>query len=429
MAETRKYTRAGRRNIIDATRLVSQDGEYNLVCAPKGAFDIARHFLGQRGLWRTSYAVGYGDTEYTLPDDATMDVIAQQINEFLEATSIMNCDDLVTGIDAIVDAINAGAASGGCGCGSSGAGPSSPDIETTDTGDVTSGTGTPPVGYPDWETYQQTKCDIASWIVANLAADINWLSHVGVDTLSVLGLGLGLSSLISGTVSIILLSALVALHGYASSALEDIYQGVQSGVEDLVCAIMGGETTQGSIDAFLTELDGIIDAAVSDTIARFAAKQALHYFADTTQFNLLYAPYAAVENLAVPTGADCEACGLDCTNIQLYAGIYYGAGQYASQLNSGHERIEGNYNADGPGADASCGEHQTQTFDAIVGHTGSGAGANDFRIWEGDADGTLVLVYDSDTPPIGQTFCIRRFSYLSATPYSLYLTDGGKCTP
>lgn len=425
MAETRKYTKAGRRNILNANSLVAKSGEYTVVCAPISALEIARAFLRQRGLWRTSYAVSYGDNEYTLPDDETMAVIEQMILEFLEVTTQMDCNDLVTELSAIEQAINGLSMGGGCGCGSGGAGGTSPPADTTDTGDITGGTGTPPEGYPDWDTYQQAKCDIAYWIVNNMLDDIGWWQTISIADLTVTALVAGMASVLSGFTLTALLAALAGLWAYSTSVLEQMDDSLTADIDDLVCVILSGETAQGSMDNFISEIETVLSADISDPIALYLAETVAEKFADPAQFNLLYAPYDDYLGHQIPGGNDCQGCGIPCTTIQMNYGEYLGGGLFSSLHQDNHDRIGFYLNTNTPSGGDPCAGMEDVTIDSLLGHTSVGSG-HDFRVYEDDSP--VQLIYESDTSFSGMEFCCRYIGVLSDTPFTMTITRGGKCS-
>lgn len=432
MAETRKYTRSGRRAIIDANNLVARYGENTLICAPIGALEIARVFIRQRGLWRTSYASAYNDDDYVLPDDATMAIIEDIISQFLEATNTMDCNDLITELNDIEQAINAISSSGGCGCGSGGAGSSEPGADTTDTGDITQATGTPPSGYPDWQTYQDTKCDIAHWIVQNLLDDLIFLENLTISTLPANSFANFLQSVLAGGSILALYTALVSLSSYASSAIADIRAQLQSNFMDVVCAILTGETAQDSLDAYVIAIDAVIDTAIADAFTRYLAKTALHYFGTTTQFNLLYAPYSDVQTRSIPSGQDCEDCGLECHLVDVSIGTDFGNGYYESDFVDNRHRLKMSFNATGPAAGpiSCCGPMELVTLTSVNGWTATGDQDFDWTYSEDNSPSVCTPVqpeYQSDTPPLDVEHCTRNLSIKSSTAFNITITRAGRC--
>jgi hypothetical protein len=426
MDNYRKYPRSGRRSILNASNLVSQVGEDVLICAPIGAFLIARKFLADRGTWRTNYALSYDDGGYYLPDDDTMATIEQMINEFLEATSDMNCTDLTSALDDISASLMTIAANSSCGCGSGGAGGNSPDVSTDDTGDITGTTGTPPDGYDTWEQYQQTKCDVANWIVQNMLDDIGWWKAFGVADLTVTAMVAGMASVLSGFTLTALLAAVAGLWAYSVSTLDQLETTLTNDYDDLVCSLVNGENAQESIDDFLAEMNGALSADISDSVALYFAELVASKFADPAQINLLYADYASVSSHQFPSGNDCGDCGIPCANEQMVYGNNLGAGLFESEYASSSHRIGFYLNNNGSAGFDPCSDMEDVTIDAVTGWTIDPASSpKDFRVWEDDSP--LAIIYDSDTPFTGMTFCCRYIGINSSTAFTLQITREGKC--
>lgn len=433
MAETRPYTRAGRRNIIDGVDLLSKSGSDVLICVPQISLEAARIFLAQRGLWRTSYAMAYGDSDYTIPTVEEFEPIEQAISQFLEDTTLMNCTDLATELAAISDGIAALGASSGCGCGAGGAGQTPPPIDPTDTGDITQSTGTPPDGYTTWEQYQAAKCDIATWIVQNLLDDVRWFQVVQISTLTVGGLAAGIVSVLSAGTLAAILAVLLSILAYEVTMLEDAEDTIVTYFDDLVCAILGGTDAQTSIDNFLSVLNARLDVVVLDPISNFLLKQLLAYWTDTTQFNLLYAPYDEVIARQIPGGADCAACGLTCNNFQVGAGTWLGGLTFdAVKIGTNNYQCSVVFNSDTvDGCSGHCGPMVLMSILEAPGFTGVPGGTPAVRIYQdGDCppDSYNASGYSSDDlPPPQGVYCGRFFQLYSSTDFTVTVARVGVC--
>lgn len=429
MSDTRKYPKSGRRSILNASNLAAKSGQDTIVCVPIGALDIARSLIRDRGYWRTSYAVDYDDAGYTLPGGETMDTITAMLDLFLEGTNEMNCESIITELGDIGDAIAALGAGGGCNCGSAGAGQTPPATETTDTGDITLPTGVPPAGYTSWEQYVSVKCDIATWIMTNILADVRWFQVIQIGTLTFGALAAGMLSVLSAFTLTGVLAALLAILAYEITMLEELEAVLVANFDDLVCAILTGETAQGSMDAFITSINADIVAAIPDSISEFLLQQLVSYWTDPTQFNLLYADYDSVLGKQVPAGADCESCGIPCTNFKIQQGVWQGGLRFDSVWAGNAHRIEVRFNSNTSNCD-NCGPEESISILSYSGHAGH-PDREDWRMWS--TDGACIApvtpdIYNSNTPPaIGQQYCIRFFSFVSTTPWSIDLARHGGC--
>lgn len=432
MADKRSYSRAGRRDIISASDLLAKTGEYALICLPVPALEIARIMVRNRGYWRTSYADTYGEHFYTLPDMADFDVITGFLDEFLEGTTVMDCNDFISELNDIEAAITALGGSGGCGCGSGGAGATSPPPDDTDTGDITEETGTPPGGYTNWAEYQIFKCDIATWVVNNLLADIRWFQGVQIATMTLAGLSAGVLSVLSAFTLTGVLAALIAILAYEFTMLEDLETIIEENFEDLLCDIMQGTTSATSMANFIAGLETLIDAEVADPISEFLLKQLVSYWQDTSSFNLLYAHKDDVEMKQIPAGGDCGACGVSCSSILIGTGTYLGGNVWASGPLAGRHHIAIHMNSTGGGRCVDpCGAMELFSFQTFVGWTDYGGGEYSFKVYQ-DSDcpftPTNATVYQSDTmPPMGVEYCGGGIEVISGTAFTMELERIGKC--
>lgn len=430
MADTRFYTKAGRRAVISATDLLLQEGEYALVCVPIPALEIARKMVRDRGYWLTSYAASYEPNSYTLPDAATMDRITAFLDEFLEATTDMDCNDLITELNDIEQAIISTGGAGGCGCGSGGGGETSPPEETRDTGDITGPTGTPPPGYDNWIHYQGVKCDIAWWIVNNIISDISWIRAVGVGTITFAGFAVGLTSVLSAGTLTGIIAGVIGIVAFGVAILASLSTVLAENTEDLVCEIVTGETTAESISNFKTLIATLLDAETADPTARFLLKQFVNHWMDTSQFNLLYAEFTEVEAHQFPTGHDCSGCGLPCTNFFLQTGVWLGDLAFDSAVSGTCHRVEIIWNNISGSCDDNCGpmeEFSIKSQDAIT----DCVVRNNYQVWSVDDCGDippLPLVWNANFgPAIGQKLCGQLLSFVSGSAWSIEFEAWGGC--
>ena len=373
----------------------------------------------------------YSDNSYTLPDDTDFDLIKGFLDEFLEATTDMSCNDLVTELDDIGNAITALSLGGGCGCGSGGGGATSPAVETTDTGDITLVTGTPPDGYPDWETYQTAKCNIAHFIIQSLLDDVRWWQTVQIGTMTLAYLAAGVVSIMSALTLSAILAGLLGILAYEILMLEDAEEQLETGFSDLLCAIIAGETAQESMDNFISEMTTQMTTAITDPISEFLIIQLLTTWVDTAFFNLLYAPYEEFLGHQIPGGADCSDCGLGCVSFWTSIGTWQGGLTWAGELSGAAYYIGVHFNATSDACGANCGPMETFSLAGMEGYTPKTASNDSFRIWSdavcpwssGNAD-----VYSSDTPLVFDVqYCGRVVQIFSATPFTATFERFGHC--
>ncbi len=431
MGETRKYPRSGRRSLISTPEILAKSGENVLVCVPIPALEIIRQIVRNRGYWRTTYASSYSDDFYTLPGDTDFDTITGFLDLFLEATTKMDCNDLITELDDIGNAITALSLGGGCGCGAGGGGATSPADDPTDTGDITLSTGTPPSGYVDWAAYQVAKCDLATYIVQSLLDDLRWWQTVQIATMTLAGLTAGMVSILSAFTLTAILAGLLAVLAYEFTMLEDAEDQMITGFEDLVCAILSGETSAESQANFIAEMDAQMTAAITDPISEFLVIQLLTVWTDSEFFNLLYAPYEDYLMHSIPAGADCSACGLSCKNFQVYQGTWLGGDVFQGELVSGTYNIRVTYNATDADCANDCGPMEEISLDGLIGYTPYSATNDSFRFYSDAAcpmTSTNADAYSSDTiPTFGVKYCVRHIFIFSATQFTATIGRHGYC--
>lgn len=304
MTETRRYPRGGKRQLINYDHVIDEAGTSKLLCLDEGFLAICHSLVVTRGLWKSTYVKAWDETTYVTPTDEEMLAIRDIVSEGL--TQMTSCTEIEQALQDIAAAISA-QSDGGCGCGAGGAGGTSPAPDPTETDPPTLPGGTPPGGYADWDEYIDRKCDIAAWIIDNLENDMIWLEGVSIGAVTVGGLSLGLASVLSGGTLTAIVALGVGVAGLAAGGIGEIKDAVTNNKALLKCALFDAETAQGSIDNFESAMSTAIDAEIADTVARYVLKEFVNLWADTSQFNLMY---AELDDLSppVPTGADCSSC-------------------------------------------------------------------------------------------------------------------------
>ena len=430
--EFRRFTRAGRRAILDADGLIADLGETIFVCVPKAALAVARALIINRGYWRTTYAKTYGDGGYYTPDDADLDLITGALDEFMEATTEMSCEELNSNLATIAAAIAAAGAGGGCNCGSGGTGDSPPPTNPDDTGDITEPTGTPPDGYTSWGQYQIEKCNVANWIVDNILQDIAWIDTSFLVAGGTLALAAGLLSLIPGVILVILLAAIAAVLLFESGAIAIAEDAMFAGRDDLVCAVYTGENTQESMDNYIAQMVSIIGGTSLGVTSTFLIEEFLKLFAQPSSFNLLYADADIVAQVQVPQGGDCSQCGGGCNIRTAIEGVLVADRVWESTYSGGAHRIGMIFNTTLENlCGAMCGPMAEFIIESISGWTDAEASLDNPRIWH-DSDcaftGTNASVLSTDDiVPVDQLFCGRYLYLTSGTPFTIVLEVVGQC--
>lgn len=320
----------------------------------------------------------------------------------------------------------------GCGCGSGGGPASSPAARTDDFGDITEETGTPPDGYESWSQYQILKCDIATWIVSSLLKDVQWMQTQQIAALTLGALAAGFGALLSGGTLLAILGVLLAILAYEIGSLQEAEDAIQDSFDDLVCALVNGETASGSISNFSDAIDTALAAQTSDPVALSLLATLLNYWADTTAVNLMYAPLEEALAVQIPAEGDCADCGLDCDTDYVSVGEYLGGNLYSSEFLTDTWYITIWFNSTGAAGDCSlfCGPEVDISLLGLSGYTAKSSTVDSFRIW-GDSDcpfnSNNAGVYSSDTQPDTSPRCGRVISIFSTTEFTANIQKGDVC--
>lgn len=427
MPEFKRHPRGSSRQIMSIDRVLGLTGDKVFLCLDRGFVEICKYLARSRGLWRTSYAYDgtVTDVGYEMPTSDEFTQIESIVGEGV--IDMASCDDIVTALESLV----ATTASQNCGCGSNGGPEVSPDVLVDDTGDITSGTGTPPDGYATWAQYQQAKCDIARWILDNLRTDVQWMITHETAALVIGGLAAGLAGLLSANVLVAILGVLLVIAAYEYDMLSDLDDAIGNSYDDLLCALFTGTNAADSIAQFNAALETAINAETLDPVARLLLLELAKYWADTTSVNLMYAPLSEVPN--IPSVGDCSACGVDCNTDWVLSGEYLGGGTFASALSGSDHVISVQFNASGPALDGTddCGPMLQYNLLGLSGYTAKVSGLNSFRLWV-DSDraftSTNATGYNSDTQPASSLdLCGRYFSIFSTTEFTMTIDKIGVC--
>lgn len=263
-------------------------------------------FLSSRGVWATTYATNYYDNGYDIPDSNQLAVVEELISEFLEDTNDMDCSDFNNSLIAIGDAITALSASGGCGCGSGDAGSDEPPGSTQTVDPPGTPGGTVPPGFLDLAEYETYKCDVASWIVDQLRADVVFWQ---LGTVSTMTLTIFISLLVTpvpGARVAALLFAVVALSGLGASVFTVFLAAIDNHRDDLVCALYEATDVATAASDYNAAFDTAVDAETSDLAFRFAIKSVFDLMTSNSVINKLFD-----KDVYTSFGSgDCTGCGI-----------------------------------------------------------------------------------------------------------------------
>ena len=259
MSIKKRYPRGSARTLIDFTRLtdrLTNAGDV-LICIPVGLLDIIRMLLKDRGLWRSTYAIAYDDVGYTSPDSTEFEPVQSTIEAFLEETNTMRCDDLLTSLNAIAEAIRS----------------SSVGIPGNDQTYVSDGEGgvwfgsEAPVDKPTTfggegdafateAAFEEHLCEAANHIVSGMIMSLNNWSILSAASLMA---GIVVAAVIVATPPLAVFIALLVL-GFSFVATGNMAIDMDTRREDWVCAIYNAT---GYAD-MLVRVDSLISELVID---------------------------------------------------------------------------------------------------------------------------------------------------------------------
>jgi len=297
------YTRSNARSIIDFNRLTDRLALGDIVlCLPIALVDIIRVLLSERGLWRTTYAISYGEVGYSIPDEAEFNQVRQMILSFLEETAEMNCNSLLTALRDIASAIRTSAC---CAPGQ--------NIHYVDVGGVIYYGSEQPLDKPtvfgegqEFATeaeFSQHLCDAANNIVAGLILSLNNWSVLSVASLLAGGL---IIAFFVANPPLALLLTLAGL-GFAFATFVTIANYIDDNREDWVCAIYGADSYADmlvGIDQKISEMVVTLDIGPFE----IALTDIIHAMITTDVFNQAY---TAVGLPAPINPVDCDNCPQD----------------------------------------------------------------------------------------------------------------------
>lgn len=203
--------------------LLPKVGEWGLYCLPVVAVDIARKYWSGPAFWPSSYSESVlSDDVYIAPSEDDLQPIIEMLDEALERSNMSFCEEILTELTGIREAIagvnlscNCG---GGCGCGDMTY--STTEGGNTVTGDITQGPGETegendaPDGFENWQEYFIHKCRAANAIVDGWVLQLRQFSIMTVFTFVGTSAALGLFWAAFPPVAIgVLIFAIVALAG------------------------------------------------------------------------------------------------------------------------------------------------------------------------------------------------------------------------
>lgn len=399
MSEYRKYPKGNTRQIIDFATVASQVGKTGFYCLDKGILLLARQLVAERGLWRTSFSMGYQSDGYLVPDVDQFEPIQSAIGDWLEGASVDMTNELLDGLEDIALAIRQTSCCPGSGGGSGGSGGSA----APESGFVDDGVNYPD-GYPDQPTYQDEKCQVAEKIRQDLIADLTWIRDGSLVSLTATGLALALLTPIPFDEILLLVGFIVSL--FAQSILvataQVVIDKLTTEANDFRCALVVAETVS------MAKTDAINVLSLS-----LIEEQLLQGMLTTDSINRLF------EHISV--GDFGVTCSCVCAGFpQFFTG---GSGD----LSPGTKTLSSTQHANGNHyIGFGLAFTRSITIDSISGYTDL-AGNN----WRGSSDacsagGGPWDVLNQELPPtFPYNADLGQFEAGSTTPWTMDITIGG----
>lgn len=290
----KRYPKSGKRQIIPfiPSELITDSSK--IVCVHPFVLKVAKVLLTERGVWPTTYSVGYNDNEYETPSSEQMNLIRELVANFVyEVDNMATCDELTSVLAQIRDSINGGSSSG-CGCGSGGSGQNDEEPNTFD--EITDFF---PEGFDSANDYAIYKCNMANRIINELSQDLTWLMTVDLVTLTIEAAIIGFLTPIPGdAIALIVGGVLLMLaQGVAIAFLTTANDFVDNtGRTDLVCAIVSSSSSEDAMIA----LESVIDSSSLNA----TEKQFVKYFLTNTSVNRAF----EYTNQLFDVDEDCSEC-------------------------------------------------------------------------------------------------------------------------
>ena len=263
MTDFRRFPKTEARQLIDYNRFVSLTGEKLLICLDRGVIEIARYLLNSRGSWRTTYVKEYvGTIGYTMPTVEEFELVLHAIAESNEDMS--SCEDVVTELAGIKEAIlsTATSGSGGCGCVIDGGQDLTDvnDVPPTSEGDRE---GPPPDGSASWEIYDQHKCNWATkWLDDYIATLNNYGGLFGMLGGLTVAIIVGLTLLTVPPVGLALLMSALGLLLTVDVGLFASFTTIATYFSDnkseIACEMVEAETTADMITALSSRITSAV---------------------------------------------------------------------------------------------------------------------------------------------------------------------------
>lgn len=306
MPELKPNPRTDARTLIDYQRVVDAlaSGESWLLCIPIGLVFVIRKLLVERGLWRTTYVITQGKHHYEIPTVQEFEPVKEAIEAFLEETTIMKCDDLLSSLQAIAASIRASS----CCAPGNGAG------YVVDDGNIYYGTeapldrptsfGGPADEFETEEEFLSHLCSAANNIVSGLILSLNGWSVLTLANLVAGGL---VTAIFVANPPLGIFIALAAL-AFAFVTFATIASYIDTHREDWVCAIYNSD----SYSNLLVRVDELVDTMVLDLdIGPFEVPltDLIHAMISTDIIN------KAFTNIGLPPvidAVDCSGCPVGC---------------------------------------------------------------------------------------------------------------------
>jgi len=258
MPEFTRHPKGTARTLIDFNEVLSRlaTNESVLLCLPVGVLDIIRKLLRDRGLWRTTYAIETNDIGYTMPTPAEFNPVKQAILQFLEETVTMNCNEFISALDGIRQAILASSCCNGIGPGYISDGEGGYWYGTQEPKEKPTTFGGVGDEFSSEAAFQAQLCAAANNIISGLIQSLNFWS-----ALTLAGLIAG-SLIVAFFVTAPPLAVFLTLAGagFSFGAMSTLSNYINDNRQEWACAIYNAE---GYSD-MLVNIDQLISGMVVD---------------------------------------------------------------------------------------------------------------------------------------------------------------------
>jgi hypothetical protein len=229
-----------------------------------------------------------------------------ELNSPLEEV-ILSCGDVSLFVDAINNiAVSLSNSGGDCGCqGAGGTGQYDAPIDTQNIGNQN---GPLPVGFTSWPEYLTAKCNVATYIIDKVIADLSNISSVNFTATALAAITPVVVALLITPIPFTRIVALISLFalatGYLGTVAADMRDMIVANYDELVCALTVSTSPEIAISNWQSAIAPLVDVEWPADPLNGLIKQILYLFVGPNSVNRLASPDEAIN---YPTG-DCSGC-------------------------------------------------------------------------------------------------------------------------